>query len=147
MTEPERWRPIPGYDGYEVSDRGHVRSLERVVIRRDGRTRPVTAQYLKLGVGDGWPGNTVAYLWRDGKRKEHSVQRLVYSAFVGDCPSRMPRRLDGGGKNAIDRSADTYVSALPPCQKKRPPLVFSCRGKRPTVRQKTPPVLTDSPNI
>jgi hypothetical protein len=61
---------------------------------KDGRTRPVTARILKLSVGGGWPGSTVAYLWRDGERKEHSVQRLVFSAFVDDPPSRRPRRLE-----------------------------------------------------
>jgi hypothetical protein len=91
----ERWRQIPGYEGlYEVSDRGQVRSIDRVVIRKDGRRRPVAARILKLTVRDGWPGGTVAYLWRDGERKEHGVQRLVFAAFVGDPPSRMPRRLE-----------------------------------------------------
>ena len=95
----ERWRQVPGYEGhYEVSDRGRVRSLDRVAIRRDGRTRPVAARTLKLSVG-AWPGSTVAYLWRDGKRTELSVARLVYSAFVGPCPARMPRRLTNGGQD------------------------------------------------
>jgi hypothetical protein len=36
----ERWRQVPGYEGhYEVSDRGRVRSIDRVVIMKDGRRR------------------------------------------------------------------------------------------------------------
>jgi NUMOD4 motif len=34
----EHWRPIAGWEGfYEVSDRARVRSLDRVIIRSDGR--------------------------------------------------------------------------------------------------------------
>lgn len=33
-----QWRDIPGYEGYyQVSDGGQVRSLDRVVVREDGR--------------------------------------------------------------------------------------------------------------
>ena len=27
----EIWKPIPGHDGYEVSDHGRVRSIDRVI--------------------------------------------------------------------------------------------------------------------
>lgn len=29
MPSDEQWRPIPGFDGYEVSDKGRVRSYLR----------------------------------------------------------------------------------------------------------------------
>jgi hypothetical protein len=115
----ERWRPVVGYEGlYEVSDRGQVRSLERVVTMKDGRRRPVTARILKLSVGGGWPGSVVAYLWKDGKRKEHSVQRLVFAEFVGDPPSRMPRlrvrqREEGGRVFDLDKVRRLYGQKAP----------------------------------
>ena len=32
----ERWRPIPGFEGmYEVSDRGHVKSVRRLIEVRN----------------------------------------------------------------------------------------------------------------
>lgn len=36
----ELWAPIPGFEGsYEVSTCGRVRSLDRVITFRDGRSR------------------------------------------------------------------------------------------------------------
>lgn len=44
ITNPptERWRPIPGFEGWdEVSPDGRVRGVDRVIIRRNGpRTQP-----------------------------------------------------------------------------------------------------------
>ena len=37
IMNEERWLPVVGYEGYyEVSDHGRVRSLDRVVLRKDG---------------------------------------------------------------------------------------------------------------
>ena len=36
---PERWLPIPGFDGYEVSSEAPVTSLTRPIRMRNGRTR------------------------------------------------------------------------------------------------------------
>jgi hypothetical protein len=43
----EQWQPIPAFEReYEVSDRGRVRSLARVVTRRDGKRLPVRTRIL-----------------------------------------------------------------------------------------------------
>ncbi|ORB16819.1 NUMOD4 domain-containing protein [Mycobacterium noviomagense] len=47
MTADERWRPIPDWPGYEISDRGRVRGIERVVVRSDGAKYPVPPRILK----------------------------------------------------------------------------------------------------
>ncbi len=42
----ERWRPVAGWsDLYEVSDLGRVRSLDRVVVRSDGKRRRYPFQH------------------------------------------------------------------------------------------------------
>lgn len=75
----EEWRPIPGWEGvYEVSDQGHVRSLDRVL--EDGKRlrgkvlkpAPNTKGYLQVGLHGG------------EKCKCVSVHRLVLLAFVGE---------------------------------------------------------------
>jgi hypothetical protein len=73
----ERWAPIPGYEGaYEVSDRGRVRSLERVVVMRDGRRR-VPARLLARHGRD----RDYAALWRDGRRQHFNIRELMAAAF------------------------------------------------------------------
>lgn len=48
----ELWRPIDGWTGlYEVSNRGRVRSVARVVPTSNGRRRRVPGRVLKLSDG------------------------------------------------------------------------------------------------
>jgi hypothetical protein len=42
----ETWLPIPGYEGYEVSSQGRVRSLSRPIRMRSGRTQWCDGQIL-----------------------------------------------------------------------------------------------------
>jgi hypothetical protein len=84
----EVWRPVPGFVGlYEVSDLGRVRSLDRVVVRSDGRPRrfkgvvmaphSMRTGYLQVSLGCAG-ARTCAY-----------VHRLVAAAFIGSCPAGM----------------------------------------------------------
>jgi hypothetical protein len=48
----ELWRPIDGWVGfYEVSPRGRVRSVARVIVDRNGHRRRVPGRVLKLSDG------------------------------------------------------------------------------------------------
>jgi general stress protein YciG len=85
---PERWRAVPGWDGYEVSDQGRVRSW-RIGARGAPRRRTVPL-LLKLsrqrsGYLDVGFGNTN----RRGEYVHWRVSRLVLTAFVGPCPEGM----------------------------------------------------------
>lgn len=94
MTVPdERWLPIPGHDGYEVSDLGRVRSLDRVILKRDGRRQTVHGRTLRA-----WPekGYLSVHL---GTGPRYLVHRLVLEAFVGPCPPLM-EALHGNGDRA-----------------------------------------------
>lgn len=83
----EEWRAIEGFDGYyEVSDRGRVRSVERVVERpgssRGGLTVP--ERLLKLNVTP--KGYFRVQLSKDGKPSNRLVHCLVAEAFIGPKP-------------------------------------------------------------
>lgn len=62
----EEWRKIEGFESYEVSSEGRVRSLKRGVVRpapnRDG--------YLTCS------------LWKDGKGHSKMIHRLIALAFI-----------------------------------------------------------------
>lgn len=78
-VEKEIWRNISGYQGYQVSNLGRVKSIERKVKNRYGY-RTVIERILKP-VKDK-VGYLQVNLWEDGKMKHFYVHRLVASAFV-----------------------------------------------------------------
>lgn len=84
----EVWRPVPGFDGYQVS------TLGRVISRR--RTRPVV---LKPWVTP--KGYHFVRLWTDALHSHpKAVHRLVAQAFIGPRPEGMEvRHLDGNPDN------------------------------------------------
>ncbi len=77
----ERWLPVPGRGGYEVSDRGRVRSVARTIVTSTGRHQRVPGRMLRTRAArDGY-----RYV-RTGEGPRHAVHRLVLAAFVGPCP-------------------------------------------------------------
>lgn len=89
----EKWRPIAGCYGHDVSDHGRVRSLSRLVQKRmhgkvwfvqvAGRLRKLSKQksgHLYVGI--------------DGR--QHRVHVLVLTAFRGECPIGMEGRHKNG---------------------------------------------------
>ena len=82
----EKWKPIPGYEGYyEVSSIGRVRSIDRIV-QNGAWAKPVYGRILKLNNNDGY---MYCSLCKDGKPKPHKVHRLVALAFVPN-PNNLP---------------------------------------------------------
>lgn len=80
----EQWRPVIGYEGwYEVSDRGRVRSLDRVVTHRNGRQSRWKGKILKPMRDTG--GHHRVALQRNG-RAVFGIHQLVMRAFGGPQP-------------------------------------------------------------
>ncbi len=79
MQSTEKWLPVVGYEGlYEVSDRGRVRSLDRI----DPLGRPRSGRVLiPTGLKHVHVTLSVA-----GKKTQQAVHRLVLEAFAGPCP-------------------------------------------------------------
>ena len=91
----EIWKPIPGYEGlYEVSDRGQVRSLDRMCPGRDGRSelhrgKVLRPQKLKNGYLE-------VKLRKDGVSKHSLIHHLVFaviSIVTILCPDQIRRSL------------------------------------------------------
>lgn len=80
----ERWLPVAGSPGYEVSDHGRVRSLGRVIMCRDGKPKRCRGQVLKPTV------SSDGYLRvRPYPATPQGVHALVLEAFVGPRPTGM----------------------------------------------------------
>jgi hypothetical protein len=97
--EQEVWQPIPGFEGYEASSLGRVRSFRRhggrgrglVTVPRIKKVHPGAAGYL-----------AVTLQKPDGNRcSKYAVHSLVAAAFLGPRPDGMQvAHADGNKLNA-----------------------------------------------
>lgn len=76
----EEWREVPGFEGYEVSSEGRVRSLDRDkhAVRKQDYVRNIKGCILKPKFDQ---YNRVA-LYKDSIRHFISIHRLVALAFI-----------------------------------------------------------------
>ena len=90
MNADETWLPVPGYPGYEVSDHGRVRSVDRQVQSRWGTPKTLRGKILSQSlVGSDGGRYWSSALFREGKRRTATVHTLVLEAFVGPRPVGM----------------------------------------------------------
>lgn len=88
MSEEEVWKPVTGYEGlYEVSNRGMVRSLDRIVNSRWGK--PVLRKGKILSLNQHRDGHLRIALRDQGVSRLFYVHRLVALEFV-DNPDDLP---------------------------------------------------------
>ena len=78
--EKEVWRDIPNYEGYQVSNLGRVKSLERI----DALGRRVKEKILKPIITRN--GYYLTGLYKNSVKKKYYVHRLVWIAFNGQIP-------------------------------------------------------------
>ncbi|WP_280404716.1 NUMOD4 domain-containing protein [Nocardia brasiliensis] len=88
MPSPQRienWRDLPGWEGYyQVSDRGRVRSLARVIHRRNGVPQTIHPRTLSPTLNH--HGYLSVQLSRPGTCRRIELQCLVAAAFLGPRP-------------------------------------------------------------
>ena len=78
----ENWKDIKGYEGfYQVSDCGNVRSLERDVYCQDGTFHHHVEEKILVSCVNG-RGYANVNLYKNGKRKNILIHRLVAMAFI-----------------------------------------------------------------
>ncbi len=83
--QAEEWRDIADFPGYQVSDRGNVRTCHVWRQFRDGRWRPVCPGTLPTGY-------KYVRLQKGKRGVSRYIHRLVLEAFVGPCPEGMESR-------------------------------------------------------
>lgn len=94
----EFWLPVKGYDGwYEVSDHGRVRSLSRMLLRKNGAPHGKKGRILPGHLCD--HSYVVVALRKCGKQRAHYVHRLVAEAFIAN-PEKKPQVNHRNGERA-----------------------------------------------
>lgn len=98
MSE-EIWKPVLGYEGlYEVSSLGRVKSLDRVVMHKNGKKTQRRGCIIKQYIGD--VGYYCVRISKDGDGKHLRTHVLVCTAFHGQRPKGMEvLHLDGTRTN------------------------------------------------
>jgi hypothetical protein len=93
----EIYKDIQGYEGiYQVSNYGNVKSLERIIIRKDGKQRTIKN---KIKEGTHTKGyKRVALVDVIGNSKNFYVHRLVMQEFVGKSDLYVDH-IDGNPEN------------------------------------------------
>lgn len=95
----EIWKDIKGYEGYyQVSNIGNVKSVERVIVRQNGRSQPVKERVLKSATDiDGYK---FVVLQKEGKKLGQKVHRLVGQTFLPN-ENKLPQinHIDGVRSN------------------------------------------------
>ncbi len=94
------WYPIKNYEGlYEVSDCGQVRSIDRVILGKDGVNYPFKGRIL-YQTSHKDTKYFIVNLWKDNKGTSLYVHRLVCEAFIAN-PLNKPEvnHKDGNRQN------------------------------------------------
>jgi len=82
----EKWKAIPGYKGfYEASDKGRIRSVDRIVVLKNGQRRKYQGRVLKPGTHEF--GYKKVNLIIRGKKECAFVHRIVCKTWNGLQPS------------------------------------------------------------
>ena len=100
--ETETWLPVADFPGYEVSDLGRVRSLDRMVPTRWGTPRLSKGRILRHNLVGGSRGRYYhsCSLFQNGSFRQVGVHILVLETFVGPRPSKaFGRHLDDDPNN------------------------------------------------
>ena len=80
MSDRELWNDVVGYKGYyKVSDRGRVKSLERVINRTTSKQK-IKERILKASCTE--TGYKKVVLYKNNKKKTKKVHRLVAESFI-----------------------------------------------------------------
>ena len=92
----EVWKKIPGYPGYDVSNRGRVRSYKGVNQNAPMRERPRLMKQ-RTPKSDGYPRVTLQN--KDDKKVVRQVHLLVARAFLGPAKGRVVLHKNGRRNN------------------------------------------------
>ena len=102
LYQMETWKDIRGFDGYQVSDKGRVRSLNKVTNTERHGARHWKDRILKQKISR-LDGRARVCLWENGKEHTLLVHRIMATTFLGEPndPKMTVNHIDGNPLNNI----------------------------------------------
>jgi uncharacterized protein YlbG (UPF0298 family) len=83
--EQEIWKNVLGYEGlYQISNMGNIKSLDRVIQRKDGRNYIKKGRVLNFSLTS-W-GYKIAVLYKNTEQKTYLVHKLMAINFLNHVP-------------------------------------------------------------
>lgn len=106
----EQWKVIKGFEGYEVSNLGQVRSIDRTIVFSDGRIRTFKGHLKKLTTGSS--NYLLVDLTIHHKSYKKLVHRLVAEAFLPN-PNNLPQ-INHKDENSLNNNVENleWCSAI-----------------------------------
>ena len=98
----EIWKKVKGYQDYEVSNFGRVKSIARVVVYSNGVCRSYNEEVLKGSTNK--QGYRKVRLYKDKKGKTRTIHQLVAMAFLNHKPSGMKYIVDHMDNNPLNNN-------------------------------------------
>ena len=104
-NDTEIWKSIPGFEKYEVSNLGNVKSLKRTINRLSPRLKtPTNYTYedkiikrLYCGINSTWPAIRLTY--EQTKWKQLSLAKVIAAAFLNMKIEDLPRTIYFSDRN------------------------------------------------
>lgn len=102
--EEEIWKDIPGYEGsYQVSNLGRVKSLDRYITYKNGKSYFYKGRVLKQNFRGEY---LCTKLSKDNKDKIYSTHKLVAITFLNHIPNGHFSVIDHIDDNKLNNSVD-----------------------------------------
>lgn len=105
----EIWNPVIGYDGYEVSNLGRIKSLNRVIVKSNGRNHSISERFLRF---DKKINSAGYYNVCFGRRGYKDVHRAVAESFLGPPPSSR-HQVNHKNSNRLDNRVENLEWVTP----------------------------------
>ena len=103
-VQKEIWKDIPNYENlYQASNLGRIKSLSRLILRKDGNSRISKDRIIKNNINK---KNNYSYvsLCCNGIKKSYTVHQLVAMTFLGHVPCKFGLVVDHIDNNPLNNS-------------------------------------------